>query len=858
MAKAKTARPARKFDTTTDPLQSDDESHVPQEETDAVKAILKRVNRAKSLREHFDKQELPRMRRYVYGKVRTSDFKGDANSSSETTNIEFRERTNLIFATIATVLPHVYAKNPEIAVTPTEAVGKDEYATIKSFCETGQVVINKLLVEEARLKVRAKANVRAGMTTGVGWLKLIFQQSLKGDPIILKRHNDLQDNLRTIEYEIQKSKNETDNAKRAVLRDDIRRQQMTIESGNEVKIFKGFVVDRIKTEDVFILDESVVEFDDYVNAEELSHRVWYTGPGFEEEFGFKAPKGATTYGAPAVEADGEDGKKDQLPAGDQAVSYYAVHEIWSKKSGTVSCVCEGAKGYCRKPYTPANVPERYYPFYAWAPNPVEGRWRGMSDVELLTHLQDEYNTTRKALADAREEARTCRVFRKGGDLTEEDIRKLSKRRVGQWVGVEGNPQTDINKDIMELKGSVIDHQAYDVSVIRNDMDLMVGLSDASRSNLIQAKTATEAEIMKQALQTRVAERQDANEDMISEMAQAVLQISLRVFSKAEIVQMAGEGAQWPEEPSTVEQIFGKVRVAVRAGSTGKPNAQQERADWGQLVPVINETMQKVAELRMQGQFDMAKALIALLRETFKRYDEKLDVDTFIPPEADDAEAQKMQQMTQELQQTKEAAAKMQEELQTCQQQLAQAKLGSEAKAIEAQKRGEEAIAKAQADGAIRAAQESAKGAEAQAKGAENVAKVDADAKLQQQKIDAEYALEKMRLEQQQREFLITTAIDMLSKLGVAAAAQLAPLFDKTGTIEALVAELGAMVGDKLAADAAAPKQPDQAEVHAQQMQQLVSAMTAPKRLVRDPVSGKAVGIETVGAQPQDTSPAVKP
>ncbi len=796
--KLKPGKTPRKIDTDSKPpLASDREAQVPQAETDAVKSLLKRITRAKTLRKRFDETELPLMRRYVYGKVRTRSFSGDANSANDATNIENQNRTNLIFATIATILPHVYAKNPEIAVTPTEAVGPKEYESIKGFCETSQVVVNNLLVEEAGLKSRAKANVRAGMSTGVGWLKLIFQQSLRGDPLILKRHNDLQDNLRAIEYDIARTKVETDSGKLATLRDDIMRQKLAIESNNEVKLYKGFVVDRVKTEDIFILDESIVEADDYVNAAELSHRVWYTDESFEQEFGLKVPKGATRYGAPSPDTDGEDSKKSELPTGDQAVSYYAVHEVWSKKSGTVSCVCEGAKGYCRKPYAPANVAERFYPFYAWQPNPVEGRWRGMSDVELLMALQDEYNTTRKGLADAREEARPVKVFRKGGELTEADIRNLSKRRVNQFIGVEGNPQIDINKDIMQLDGVKIDHEAYDVSVIRNDMDLMVGLSDAGRSNLIQAKTATEAGILQQALMTRVAERQDSNEDMISEMARAALQIALRVFTRAEIQQIAGTDAQWPEQPETVEEIFGKVRVAVRAGSTGKPNAQQEREDWGKLVPVINETMQKVAELRMQGQFDMAKALIEVLKETFKRYDEKLDVDTFISPQADDAEAQKMQQMTQELQQSKEAMAQLQQQLEECQQQLQQAKMGEAAKAAEATARGQEAVAKAQADGAIKAAQESAKAADVAARGEFEMARAAAAEKLQSEQIAANERLEKMKLDQQQREFLISTAIDMLSKLGVQAAQQLAPLFDKSGTIENLVAELGAMVGNNL-------------------------------------------------------------
>jgi hypothetical protein len=153
---------------------------------------------------------------------------------------------------------------------------------------------------------------------------------------------------------------------------------------------------------------------------------------------------------------------------------------------------------------------------------------------------------------------------------------------------------------MELKGMTIDPAAYDVTLIRNDMDLMVGLSDASRSNLIKPKTATEAELMQEALQNRVAERRDTNEDLMSEMASAALEIMLQDLTKAEMQQIAGQDAEWPEAPQTVEQVFRQVVVRVRAGSTGKPNQAKEREQWGQLLPQIAEAMKQVSELRASG------------------------------------------------------------------------------------------------------------------------------------------------------------------------------------------------------------------------------------------------------------------
>jgi len=90
-------------------IASDEEREVPQAEKDVVGKLLSEIDRAKTIRKKFDTESLPKLRRYTWG---THD--SDANKT----------RTNLIFATIATLLPHIYAKNPEISVAPTEAVGR--------------------------------------------------------------------------------------------------------------------------------------------------------------------------------------------------------------------------------------------------------------------------------------------------------------------------------------------------------------------------------------------------------------------------------------------------------------------------------------------------------------------------------------------------------------------------------------------------------------------------------------------------------------------------------------------------------------------------------------------------------------
>jgi hypothetical protein len=657
----------------------DNDQAIPEEEKAAVSALQDRIKRSVELNKDFNTKTLPRWRKLVNG-----DYNTMGNSSV---------RTNLIYATQATLLPHVYAKDPDIAVSPDEACDESEYKETKEIAKSFQIALKKMLVQEACLKRRAKSGVRSAMSTSVGWFKLSFQHSYSiSDPIIENRMNDMQDNLAKLEAAVQAAKETNDQQEMLRRRDEIRGQIEALQSQDEVKQVKAFVIDRVATENMFILDESIVEFDEYVNANELAQRVFVTPDEYRQMFGRTAPKGLQTYGAPNALTEPSSTK-----TGAKA-TFYALFEVWNKTNNTICVVAEGGKGYCKAPYKLDFNSQRWYPFFCLGFNLVEGRWRPMSDVELLEKLQEEYNETRKLFAETRREAIPVRFFRLAGNLTEEDINKYKNRKSGEVIGVQGNPQVPIKDDIAQLDGQEIDPAAFDVTVIRNDMDMMVGLSDASRANLIQAKTATEADIMRQALMTRVAERQDTSEDLISEMAVATLQIMLQAFTIDEIKQFLGPNVAWPVVQNIggipdLDEIFRKINVEVKAGSSGRPNQIKDRETWAQVLPILQEGMTKVAELRMAGQNDLAESIRELIKETLRRYDERIDVDTFIPPPqrdengniiASQGNSQAMAQLQQQLQQCQKELEQCKEALQKSQMDLQIAKYAENARIAEAQ------------------------------------------------------------------------------------------------------------------------------------------------------------------------------
>lgn len=637
-------------------------------------------------------------------------------------------RTNLIYSTIATNCPHIYAKDPEIEVNLTDAVPKEQYRVYKGFAKSLQSILDSLFTRGARLKVRAKSAVRGTMTTGVGWCKVIYQEDVRADPLTMARLNDSQDNIQktlALIQQIRKGEEEGDLGDLQAKKLELQMQIAAFNTENELNTVHGLVCDRILSEDMLILDPSIKDFDYYVEADALAMGLWVTADKYQELFGYVLPEGATTHLAPSTDPDETPAAlpSNAATGGKKPPVWYRVFEIWHKGSNTVYTYAKGAKVWAREPYQPAHVGKRWYPFFCLGFNPVDGQWRPMSDVELLTELQDEYNTTRTNYAEARKSAIPVLIVRKGGDLTEKDIENIKNRKINQIIAIEGTPGQPIANEIAFLPTADINPEVYDTSPIRADFEQVSGTADAARGNIEKVKTATEADILQQGLMSRTDERKDVMEDWFGEMAQYSAEMLLDALTPIQVARLVGEeaAANWPK--LSRDRIFEMVQLRIKAGSSGKPNAQKERETWIQLLPIIQETITKVFELQASGGYALAKTSMELLGETLTRFDEYIDLDRFIPPEMQEGDGsdpatmmmQQQAKLTQQLQAIQEELQKCQDELAKAQAAAAKAQMGEQLKMQQSGEAHQLAMEQQRAEDARKAQELEAKRAEQRSK-----------------------------------------------------------------------------------------------------------------------------------------------
>lgn len=558
-------------------------------------------------------------------------------------------RVNLIGSFVETIQANIYAKAPEIAVTPEDRPDEQEYPALGKVGKTLQAALNTWLVKDGDLKRRGKTAVRAALTCTTGWVKVLYQREKGREPIIRNSLNDIQDNIASIER-LREEVGDDGGAEHDAKLVELRQQEQALLAKPEVVLAEGLVVDNIPTEDIIVLDASVRDIDEAPQASAIAHRIKMTGAAFKNTFKIQPPKQGVEEPAGANDVHEDD-------------KIVIVYEVWSKADNTVYTLCKGENRWIRPPYQPPKLGERWYPFFPLQLRRVDGVLYPLSTVELLTELQDEYNTRHTRASEHRRKNIPVRLVNKGSSITDAEINAINNRKIGtDVIGVTSDPNVPLGNQVAAMAEIPFNPAMYDATDVMRDMEMVSGVQDASRGAINKAKTATEAEIMAQGMQSRSSETVDTVEDWLTEIAEYSAHLLMLELKPEQVKKRLGASAMWPE--LTAREQLQMLGITIRSGSTSRPNKMRERDQWIQLMPMMQEALQKSAELQQQGNHKMARSVLKILQETLTRFDEKLDIKEFLGVELDDGHATELPpEVAQQIEQGKALIAQLQQQLQ---------------------------------------------------------------------------------------------------------------------------------------------------------------------------------------------------
>lgn len=290
---------------------------------------------------------------------------------------------------------------------------------------------------------------------------------------------------------------------------------------------------------------------------------------------------------------------------------------------------EGMKRWPKEPFSPRFGTTRFYPYFQVVFFPVDGDRHPQSLSWRLSKLQDEFANTRSNFRLTRQRS-IPGIIVNAAQVDPENATKLRDGSQAEYILINlTEPERPIGDAFTEKPLPKIDPALFDTSMIIGDMEKISGVQEALQTSQTVEKTATQAEIEQGGFAARTTAQRDSVEDTLTDFARYTSELALQGFSGKEVETMAGALAFWPED-LPLEAITQMLQVDIEAGSTGRPNTSAEREAWVQILPLIERTIQQVLAARASNNEPIAQVYIELLRETLTRFDDRIDVDRFIP------------------------------------------------------------------------------------------------------------------------------------------------------------------------------------------------------------------------------------
>ena len=511
---------------------------------------------------------------------------------------------------------------------------------VRRLGQTIEIVVSRLW-RKAQLKSEAKAWVRAGMTTGEGWLKVSLQGDLVADPNVQRELFELREQMQAIEnlaLQLDRGDIPSPEADRAALQAKIEGAQARLET----YVGRCLAIDWVDTLDMQ-WPHSLRKITDYVRSpwgadctymakEDVAAKYGLDPKRLEKATCWRQPDepegmGATTYSG--YEQNPGDGEFWVKANSDDTRGMLRVWELWSRTDNMIYCWVDGCDFWARPPMVPRIKTTRFYPYFLWAPFEVDGSRHPQSLAGRLAKLQNEFAITRSNQAESRRRSKNG-VLVDGTNLDDTQVSKLEGASNQEYVVLKPfRPGEPLSNSFAPKPYARVDPGLYDTTPISVDIETISGAADALRQGVSTPKTATQSEIEAAGTSARTGYSRDALDMVLDEAAQYTAELALGGFPRDAVLKWAGPHAVWPNDGDP-EAISSLVYVAIRAGSSGKPNTSAERQAWSTVLPMLQGLIMQIAQFSGSDPIEVSDKLKELLRETVARTGDRLDVDRFLP------------------------------------------------------------------------------------------------------------------------------------------------------------------------------------------------------------------------------------
>lgn len=315
--------------------------------------------------------------------------------------------------------------------------------------------------------------------------------------------------------------------------------------------------------------------------------------------------------------DGIPEPKDKAKKDEAFEPLACLWEVFDYDTKTSFFIVDGYKMFVTQPAPVEPQTSRFWPIFALTFNDAEVEpgedvhIYPPSDVDLVWHIQKEWNRSRQALREHREQNAPFYVA-KAGWLTKEDKEKLGNHESGEVVELQGAPTDgDLSKALVAFRPAPIDPAVYQSTPYVEDIFRVLG-----QQNTVEPPrnvAATPAVIQEQLRVSGVNSNVDDLDDLLSDLAKAGGEIMLREFSPMTMKRIVGVGAVWPDQQR--EDFLNEIYLTIVASSSGRPNKAVEIANFERIAPLM---------------LNAGANPWGVIEEAVKRLDDRLEPAKFAP------------------------------------------------------------------------------------------------------------------------------------------------------------------------------------------------------------------------------------
>jgi hypothetical protein len=428
-------------------------------------------------------------------------------------------------------------------------------------------------------KTQMKQMIRRTRTTGVGYIELGFQRMMDLSDDQSTRISDMTERLAVIgrlQSDIQDDKTDPNSAEAEELRLAIQ----AIQAEPESIVREGLIWQFPQSTRIIPSPEST-KLVGWVGTPWIAKEVILSPDRIKEVYGIDLGQNYSSYKQEAGKPWG--GTRARYKERGKGLA--CVWHIFDRDVGLEYVVCDGYPDFLKEPGSPDIQVEQFFPIWPIVFNEVENEEElfPKSDVDLLKHVQMEYNRCKEALRQHRIANRPLYLAGEG-QFDEGEQKSLAEHSAHDVIIVKAMRDGVKPQDLIAPVQKVgLDPNLYETEGLFNDATRIVGVQQAMIGGTANG-TATESSIAAQSQQGSIGLDSDDMDDVLSDVMRAAGQILLMNLSSETAMKIAGPGAMWPELSRL--DMLEEISLEIKSGSSGRPNQAQDAATFERMYPLL--------------------------------------------------------------------------------------------------------------------------------------------------------------------------------------------------------------------------------------------------------------------------------